>query len=486
MPDFSTCGYRGGGVALPEVPVLATLSPAEGEADDTDRIQAAIDAVGAATPDAEGRRGTVLIRAGIWRVAGTLHLRVGGVVLRGEGPGHDGTLVIATGTGKRPLILIDGGRPPRRIDGTGRAIADRRVPLGAHRFALETVDGLAVGDDVEVHRPATAGWLATLGVDRLNRGPDDRVTDWTPEAYGLGFERRLTAIDGRTVTIDAPVVLAMERSLGGGTVHKLGEDERIREVGVERLRLISAYNREVGFEDEDHAWDAVKVLSLADGWVRDVTALHFGYGCVNLGHNAKRITVQDCAMVNPKSRIHGGRRYSFAVAGQRCLVQRCYTRSGRHDYVLHARVRGPNVFLDCVAERTHSDSGPHHRFAVGVLFDNLRCGDLNVQWRGRSGTGHGWAGANMVFWNCRTRRMDVQKPPLANNFAIGCAGELCGDGHIESAGTPVAPRSLYLAQLAARLGPAAVDAVTTPAQCAGILDDRLAAKHRPDWETTGP
>lgn len=312
------------------------------------------------------------------------------------------------------------------------------------------------------------------------------MKDWTPEEYGLGFERRITAIAGRSITLDAPMVLVMEKAFGGGTVHRLGEDGRIREVGVERLRLISEYNREVGFRDEDHAWDAVKVLNLADGWVRDVTALHFGYGCVNLGHAAKQVTVQDCAMINPKSRIHGGRRYSFAVAGQRRLVQRCSTRSGRHDYVLHERVRGPNVFLDCLAERTHSDSGPHHRFAVGVLFDNVRCGDLNVQWRGRSGTGHGWAGANIVFWNCRAERIDVQKPPHANNFAIGCTGEIRGDGHVESAGNPVAPRSLYLTQLEARLGPAAVEAVTTPAQRAGTLDDDLAAKHRPDWEATGP
>ena len=29
---------------------------------------------------------------------------------------------------------------------------------------------------------------------------------------------------------------------------------------------------------------------------------------------------------------------------------------GRHDYVLHARVPGPNVFLDCTADIAHNDS----------------------------------------------------------------------------------------------------------------------------------
>src|SRR5690606_32344645 len=41
IPDFSNCGYMGGGVAIPKVPVRITLEPQPG--DDTRRIQAAID-----------------------------------------------------------------------------------------------------------------------------------------------------------------------------------------------------------------------------------------------------------------------------------------------------------------------------------------------------------------------------------------------------------------------------------------------------------
>src|SRR5262245_37114054 len=40
IADFSVCGYRGGGVALPDAPVQV-VSPADG--DNTARIQAAID-----------------------------------------------------------------------------------------------------------------------------------------------------------------------------------------------------------------------------------------------------------------------------------------------------------------------------------------------------------------------------------------------------------------------------------------------------------
>ena len=60
--DFSHAGYGGGGVALPDVPARIVLGP-EGGAH-RQRIQAAIDAVSAMAPDANGFRGAVLLRPG--------------------------------------------------------------------------------------------------------------------------------------------------------------------------------------------------------------------------------------------------------------------------------------------------------------------------------------------------------------------------------------------------------------------------------------
>jgi hypothetical protein len=45
IPDFSAAGYRGGGVALPNLKVVHTISAIDG--DNTAHIQAAIDKVGA-------------------------------------------------------------------------------------------------------------------------------------------------------------------------------------------------------------------------------------------------------------------------------------------------------------------------------------------------------------------------------------------------------------------------------------------------------
>ena len=73
------------------------------------------------------------------------------------------------------------------------------------------------------------------------------------------------------------------------------------------------------------------------------------------------------------------------------------------------------------------------------------------------GSGHGWAGANYVAWNCRGTLI-CQQPPTAQNFSIGFVGTRGKDafaprpaGWWESEGTPITPRSLYLQQLKDRM-----------------------------------
>jgi hypothetical protein len=84
------------------------------------------------------------------------------------------------------------------------------------------------------------------------------------------------------------------------------------------------------------------------------------------------VTVEDSTCLDPVSRISGSRRYPFTISGQLRLVQRCFARNGRHDFAQGSLSPGPNVFLDCASEKSHSDTGPHHRWAAGPLYDNVR------------------------------------------------------------------------------------------------------------------
>ncbi len=68
VPDFSSSGYRGGGVAIPDAPARIVVEPSAG--DNTPAIQAAIDRVSAMPPDASGLRGAVVLKAGRHDVSG--------------------------------------------------------------------------------------------------------------------------------------------------------------------------------------------------------------------------------------------------------------------------------------------------------------------------------------------------------------------------------------------------------------------------------
>src|SRR2546423_812276 len=70
IPDFSHCGYMGGGVPIPDAPVRVVVPRAEG--DNTARIQAAIDDLAALSPDDRGIRGAVLLQKGRYDVNGGL------------------------------------------------------------------------------------------------------------------------------------------------------------------------------------------------------------------------------------------------------------------------------------------------------------------------------------------------------------------------------------------------------------------------------
>ena len=131
-----------------------------------------------------------------------------------------------------------------------------------------------------------------------------------------------------------------------------------------------------------------------------------------------------------------------------------------------------NVFLDCRATSPFSSSEPHEQWATGNLYDNVQAPLTARFWKNIN---IGWAGANTVFWNCEGDFL-VQKPPTAQNFSFGHLGVNAvifniplqdatkENGHIESLGRHVTPRSLYLTQLRERLGDAAVRQVALASQ----------------------
>ncbi|MCP4460116.1 MAG: DNRLRE domain-containing protein [Cytophagales bacterium] len=489
IPDFSHAGYMGGGVALPDVPVVVTIGPVDG--DDTETIQCAIETVeGLPWDETNKYRGAVLLAPGHYQVNGELLISKSGVVLRGSGQGANGTILHADSVyvgdpvdnrNNWNFITIQGGSGVSADGTTQVEISSAYVPVGAMSFEVPAGNVFGVDDTILIVRTPNQKWIDDLGMAQHG---------WTPDSYTLAHERVVTdKIEGEggdndIIIINIPIVDVMENQYDGGVVSKIFEDQddRIRKCGVENLRIVSTKSSST---DEHHIWTAVYLSGAVNSWVKNVTAQYMARGCVTISGQSNFNTIQDCAAIDHVSKITGSRRYSFEIGskgGMGNLFQRCYTSEGRHDFVTGARVAGPNVFLDCSSTNTYGDIGPHHRWATGTLFDNIRGGEMRVWNRGNMGSGHGWSGAQTMFWNLLSSEgeevIKVDSPIGSRNWGIGCvsySGGFAGDDYWESQNTPVNPRSLYLGQLQDRKGSGAVNNVTIAAQRSGNIYDLLVA-----------
>lgn len=91
---------------------------------------------------------------------------------------------------------------------------------------------------------------------------------------------------------------------------------------------------------------------------------------------------------------------------------------------------------DCTADTAYDDTGPHHKWSVGGLFDlvTVNGNSINVQNRGNLGSGHGWAGAYYTVWNSKAEAFRVRNPPTARNWLVGSIGNI---GNIGNSWVPV-------------------------------------------------
>jgi hypothetical protein len=189
--------------------------------------------------------------------------------------------------------------------------------------------------------------------------------------------------------------------------------------------------------------------------------VHFSGSAVCVWESGKWVTVEDCISLDPVSEHGGYRRHTFFTMGQLTLFLRCWSERGRHDFSVGHCAAGPNAFVQCETASSMDDSGPMESWASGVLYDNVCISGnaLRLCDRGSRGEGIGWGAANSVLWQCSAAIIQCDKPPTAWNWAFGCWGEFEGDGFWAESNSFVRPRSLYVAQLAERLGDRAAERV---------------------------
>lgn len=447
IPDFSYAGYAGGNKAIPEAVVKIVVPIRSGDA--TARIQAAIDYVSRLPMDKQGLRGAVLLQAGQYLIEGSLKLHTSGVVLRGSGFTGQGTVLVGTGTTRETLIRIAGVQNMVREE--PRNVKDVYVPVNAKTFHLDKVEGLQVGDRIQITRPSTDAWIKVLQAEDF--GGEMSFLGWKPGFWNSSWDREIVRLEGDLVEVDAPITTALDQRYGGATVERYTWNGRIERVGVENIQLESTYDVRKP-KDEDHRWMAITIGNARNVWVRRMQFKHFAGSAVYAQETSSKLTVEDCISLDPVSEIGGQRRYTFYTRGQQTLFQRLYTEKGYHDFAVGFAAAGPNAFVQCQAVEPYSFSGTIDSWASGVLFDVVDIDGQALRFgnRGQDGKGAGWTAANCVFWQSTAALIENVQPPTAQNWGFGLWAQFQGNAYWTESNNHINPRSLYYAQLADRIG----------------------------------
>ena len=455
--DYSACGYHASEQAIPDVPVTVYVAWEEGDC--SPLIQQAIDEVSRHKPDADGRRGAVLLGEGRFRLDTPLRISTSGVVLRGVGKTE--TVLVKHGTARGALVYVEGNAT--RANGEEKKLADiaaDKLPAGSSTFHVEGTT-FSIGDRITIVRPCTREWINSLKMEDFGGGLD--YTGWKPTDIDLRWDRTVTAVAADSISLDAPITTTISSEFGGAYIIREDHEGELTECGIEHLTLESAIDQWTAAEanggrlntkDEDHCWDGIYMENVRDGWVRHVLFRHFAGSAVNLQRHTSRITVEDCIASEPVSEVGGWRRCVFLALGQQTLFQRCVSRQGIHDFAAGFCAAGPNAFVQCEGEESLGFSGSIGSWAAGLLFDivNIDGHDLRFANLEQFQFGTGWNTANSMFWQCTASTIECYSPDADNrSSAHGCWGTLTGNGEWTSSNDHVQPRSLFYDQLSRRL-----------------------------------
>jgi hypothetical protein len=461
------------GAPGPTVSAIDHGADPSGIVDSTSAIQAAIDEV------SEAGGGTAHVPTGDYRIDGLLTVRTSGVVVAGDGPALSRLWFTRT----------EGMSDTNHLQITGSVVEGVEHPLSidgepfSHEVHLLDASGLRVGDDVAV------GWVIT----------DDFVADhgmtgvwsvfngtWRPF-----FRRTVAGVDEATGTVTLDVPLRYRAQVRDGASLRV-HTGMLTEVGVAGLAVSTAGDWDAAWsQDRSHA---IGMTGVSDAWISDV---HSWTSPTGGGHHlmsggieivaSKRVTVANTVMEAAQNRGPNGNGYLYEIStSSEVLIRDARGRAGRHNFIQNWDFGTSG----CVFLRTRSEEGRalfaswdpvgqlgfsefHHSLAMANLIDDSSVAD---GWQGAnrhdysSGAGH--AVTQSVFWNTRGGGK-LHSWQFGHGYVIGTH-----DLRVETslsffdplrprpegtepedwveglgAGPTLDPPSLYVDQLARRLGP---------------------------------
>jgi hypothetical protein len=491
LPDFSYAGYHGGGEAIPDVggPVFDVTrygAKGDGNADDQEAIQKAIDAAEAAGG------GVVFFPPGTFRVNADLaHRRpirvtAGHIVLRGSGATRGGTVILVD----EPTLKI----PAAKRAGAGHAAAAQSGGQSGGEVAPEwmfrigpatTPNGrqLAriIGDtrredfvlSVDDASRIQPGMWVTLSVQGKAVVPgviapykiSDLPAEWTRIHKGISLQEhhRVAAVNGKRVTLREPVKTSIAAQHGW----TLRECPSIAEIGIEDICFEGSWlgkfvhHRSVM---DDAGWAGVKMFHVTDSWVRRCAFINFN-ACLG---------AESCAYSSVMQIVLAGTMGHVSIDDHRrstgmffgLMVDRLEHQPGLRDTTHGIGAAGSasaSVFWRYEMQPEESFD-MHGMYPYATLFDCVEGGNL----AGSGGPVPSFPNhmQHFVAWNFNQRKAPARfangkheydfwggRPSLVMPILVGMHGQMSPINLktvsiYESPGRPVDPPSLFEAQLA--------------------------------------
>jgi len=462
LPDFSFAGYRRGEAEIPEVPVRHNVrdygAVGDGVQDDTVAFLAAI---------AQAESGAILIPAGRYIITKKLVIDKPNVVLRGEGPDKT-TLYFptplndiepnwgATTTGRPTsnyswsggFITIQGSYQSKRL-----AAISEPAKRGAYTVTVDDPAPFTTGQEVEIR--VEDGEDNALAIHLYSGDPRIGV-DKIEGRTKASLVARITAIEGKTLTVDRPLRFDLEARWKPAVYHF---EPTVTECGIEGIRFEYPNTPYEGHFTE-LGYNAFAIGAVAHCWVRNVHVHNADSGGFVSGYFN---TIDGITFTSERERDKGRNstgHHGIILSNDNLCTNFDFQTKFVHDLCVsgssgnvYSNGRGVNLSFD------------HHRRApFENLYTNIHTGTGEEVWRSGGGADLGaHCGARGTFWNIRADR--PFDPPSENwgpwsmNF-VGIQTEapaMTDPGEktrwIERiAPEALVPQNLHEAQLKRRLG----------------------------------
>lgn len=472
LADYSYAGYRHGEAAIPSVagPVFEVTT--FGAIPDDDRSdEAAIRLAIAAAEEAGG--GVVLFPPGrflVWTERASqrsILISRSGVVLRGAGSAAGGTVIQAVhsgyGTGPYPVpkkgadfaaipyVFAFQAQPAAAP--AAAALVDGAVPRASFVLPVDSAASFHPGDWITVGVRTNA--LNPILLDGLATDPS-----WTRLGDGaaLNESHQIRAVGEKSLTLHEPLLVGLGADFGARVV----KATRIQEVGVEDIAFVGGWLADFVHHRnalDDEGWDALLFDGVAHGWVRRCSFTNFTSGVYLIRSSA-------CSII--QNRYAGNRGHYNAAARTDSSFNLLGLSEDGADH-LHAvstgnRSAGTVLWRWRLSPSQSVDS--HGNGPYTTLVDRVDGGTFTKS--GGPGPSFPNHFTGLTFWNFLFQGPDPMPINLWEMRKNGVAkfvrplfvglhglpveftpGTLLDN---ESAGVPVAPESLYEAQLRLRLG----------------------------------